>query len=47
MIVPYATPAVGYLAFAVLLALIASVVVGSAYGTLLWYRDRTNAEPSA
>ena len=44
VIAPYATPAVGYLAFAVLLALIASVVVGSAYGALLWYRDRTNAE---
>jgi hypothetical protein len=41
VIVPYANPAVGFLAFGVLLALVASVVVGSAYGVVLWYRERT------
>jgi hypothetical protein len=35
---PYENPLVGYLAFAVVLALIASVVVGSAYCLLLWHR---------
>jgi hypothetical protein len=35
---PYANPVLGYLAFAVLLALIASVVVGSAYAAVLWRR---------
>jgi len=35
---PYANPLFGYLAFAVLLALIGSVVVGSAYAGLLWRR---------
>ncbi|WP_254272697.1 hypothetical protein [Haloarcula marina] len=38
VILPYADPAVGYAAFAILLALIASVIVGSAYATLRWYR---------
>lgn len=35
---PYANPVAGYLAFAVLLALIASVVVGSMYAAVLWRR---------
>ncbi|WP_254840597.1 hypothetical protein [Natronomonas marina] len=39
VVVPYANPVVGYAAFAVLLALIASTVVGSAYGAFLWYRS--------
>jgi len=38
---PYATPAAGYLAFAVLLALIATVAVGSAYAGVLWYWSRS------
>jgi hypothetical protein len=38
VMVPYQNPLVGYLAFAVVLALIASVVVGSVYGAVLWYR---------
>jgi hypothetical protein len=38
VMVPYDDPIVGYLAFAVVLALIGSVVAGSLYGTLLWYR---------
>jgi len=33
---PYANPVVGVLAFVVLLALIASVVVGSVYAALVW-----------
>jgi hypothetical protein len=40
VVVPYANPAVGYLAFTVLLALIGSVVFGSAYAALLWHRSR-------
>lgn len=36
---PYADPQYGYLAFAVLLALIASVVIGSAYAAVLWRGD--------
>lgn len=36
VILPYANPLHGYLAFAVLLALIASVVIGSAYAAMLW-----------
>jgi hypothetical protein len=39
VIAPYANPAVGYLAFGVLLALIGSVAVGSAYAAVPWYRD--------
>ena len=35
---PYANPVVGYFAFAVLLALIASVVVGSVYAASVWRR---------
>lgn len=40
VILPYADPAVGYFAFAVLLALIASVAVGSAYAAVRWRRSR-------
>ncbi|PSP75409.1 hypothetical protein BRC81_15385, partial [Halobacteriales archaeon QS_1_68_20] len=36
---PYANPIVGYLAFGIVLALIASVVIGSIYGAVLWYRN--------
>ncbi|WP_318567820.1 hypothetical protein [Salinigranum marinum] len=39
VMVPYENPLVGYLAFAIVLALIGSVVVGSAYGVALWYRS--------
>jgi hypothetical protein len=35
---PYADPAVGYLAFAIVLALIGSVAVGTGYAAALWYR---------
>lgn len=37
VIAPYADPAVGYLAFAVLLALVGSVAVGTGYAAALWY----------
>jgi hypothetical protein len=40
VMVPYENPLFGYLAFGIVLALIASVVVGSAYGAVLWYRGR-------
>ena len=43
VIVPYDGPVLGYLAFGVLLALIASVVAGSAYAAVLWYRGRSGA----
>lgn len=36
---PYANPVFGYLAFAVVLALIASVAVGTAYAAALWRRS--------
>jgi hypothetical protein len=39
VILPYANPAAGYAAFAVLLALIASVALGTVYATVLWYRS--------
>ncbi|MFB6233156.1 MAG: hypothetical protein ABEH61_02750 [Haloarculaceae archaeon] len=39
VMVPYANPLVGYVAFGVVLALIASVLVGSVYGLALWYRS--------
>ena len=39
VMVPYENPLVGYLAFGIVLALIASVVVGSLYGVVLWYRS--------
>ncbi|MEF8814416.1 MAG: hypothetical protein V5A55_11440 [Halovenus sp.] len=38
VMVPYSNPVLGYLAFGIVLALIASVIVGSLYGVLLWYR---------
>jgi hypothetical protein len=38
VILPYATPVAGYLAFAVLLGLIASVTLAAAYAAVLWYR---------
>lgn len=41
VILPYADPTVGYLAFAVLLALIASVAIGAVYAGLTWYRGTT------
>jgi len=40
VILPYADPAVGYVAFAVLLALIASVALGSVYAAVRWRRSR-------
>jgi hypothetical protein len=40
VIVPYENPLAGYFAFAILLGLIGSVVVGSAYAAVLWYRGR-------
>lgn len=39
VILPYANPLVGYAAFAVLLALMASVVAVGAYALLLWRRE--------
>ncbi|RXK46888.1 hypothetical protein [Halorientalis pallida] len=38
VMVPYENPLLGYLAFGIVLALIASVCLGSVYGALLWYR---------
>jgi len=46
VIVPYENAAFGYLAFAVLLALIASVVLGSAYAAVLWMFDGRDESPS-
>jgi hypothetical protein len=40
VILPYANPAFGYLAFAILLALIAAVTLGAVYAGVLWYRNR-------
>ena len=39
VILPYADPTLGYLAFAVLCALIASVCLGSLYAAAAWYRE--------
>lgn len=39
VMVPYANPVVGYLAFGIVLALIGSVVIGSVYGVSLWYQS--------
>jgi hypothetical protein len=39
VILPYASPVAGYAAFAILLALIASVCLGSAYAGVLWWRE--------
>lgn len=38
VMVPYDSLLVGYLAFGIVLALIASVLVGSVYGAVLWHR---------
>jgi len=46
VIVPYEHAAFGYLAFAILLALIASVVAGSAYAVVLWVRNGSDEAPS-
>ena len=46
VIVPYANPVFGYLAFGILLALIASVVVGSTYAAALRYRGRSRPDDS-
>jgi hypothetical protein len=40
VILPYENAVIGYFAFAILLALIGSVVVGSAYAAVLWTRGR-------
>jgi hypothetical protein len=42
VMVPYEAPLAGYLAFGILLALIASTVLGSAYAGVLWYRSRSS-----
>lgn len=39
VILPYANPVFGYVAFAVLLGLIALVFVGAGYSVLLWRRE--------
>ncbi|MFC6756641.1 MULTISPECIES: hypothetical protein [Haloarcula] len=39
VILPYADPTLGYLAFTVLLALIASVCLGSLYAAVAYYRE--------
>jgi len=41
VMVPYENPLLGYLAFAIVLALIGSVVLGSLYGAVLWYRGES------
>lgn len=46
VIVPYANPIIGYLAFGLLLALIASVLVGCLYGAVLWYQRTDYADAS-
>jgi len=38
VIAPDANPVAGYIAFGILLALIASAVFGVVYATALWYR---------
>lgn len=40
VVLPYADPAVGYAAFAVLLVLVALVTLTAAYASVLWYRRR-------
>lgn len=42
VIQPYGNPVVGYLAFGILLALIASTLVGCAYSVVLWRRSRSS-----
>jgi len=44
VMIPYSNPVVGYVAFGIVLALIASVVVGSIYGVVLWYRHSRPSE---
>jgi len=44
VMVPYESPLLGYVAFAIVLALIASVVVGAVYGALLWYRSEAGPD---
>jgi hypothetical protein len=41
---PYANPLLGYLAFAVLLALIASVLLGAGYAAVLWRRGDSQSD---
>jgi len=43
IIVPYASPAAGYLAFAILLGLITSVCLGILYSAVLWHQSRWRA----
>jgi hypothetical protein len=45
IVVPYGSPVLGSLAFGILLAFIASAVLGSVYGAVLWYREATGSEP--
>jgi hypothetical protein len=45
VILPYADPAVGYLAFVILLALIAAAALSAIYAILLVYRKR-KAQPT-
>jgi len=40
VIAPDANPVAGYIAFGILLALIASAVLGVVYATALWYRSK-------
>jgi energy-converting hydrogenase Eha subunit E len=47
VILPYANPVVGYLAFGLLLALIAVTAVGAAYTLLLWRRGTRPADEAA
>ncbi|MFB6200537.1 MAG: hypothetical protein ABEI98_00845 [Halorhabdus sp.] len=42
VIQPYGNPAVGYLAFGLLLALIASTLIGCAYSAVLWRRSKSS-----
>ena len=44
VILPYANPAFGYVAFAVLLALIGVVFAGAAYSLALWHRRTTTTQ---
>lgn len=43
VLVPYANPVASYLAFGIVLALIASVGIGAVYGIVLWYRSEAQA----
>jgi len=42
VIQPYGNPVFGYLAFGILLALIASTLVGCAYSVVLWRRSKSS-----